>query len=369
MNIPLVDLRAQYDELRGQIDAAVRDIIDRSSFIGGPYVEGFERDFATYCRVHYAVGTSSGTSALHLALLACDVGPGDEVITTPHTFTATAEAIFHAGARPVFVDIDMDSYEIDPTQIEDTVTERTKAIIPVHLYGRPAEMDPIMDIANRHGLKVIEDAAQAHGAEYKGQRVGSIGNVACFSFYPAKNLGAYGDGGIVITNNEEIAKEVRILHDHGRREKYEHLLVGYGYRLDALQAAILKVKLAHLDEWNQRRRESAETYCELLNGLDLVLPTEPEHLRSVYHLFVVRTPRRDALRKHLRAKGIHTGIHYPIPLHLQPCFNQLGYSGGDFPNAEKAAEEVLSLPLYPELTEVQIGYIADSVRTFFNRIS
>ncbi len=366
MAIPLVDLKAQYQSIKDDLDAAIRRVIENTSFILGEEVSSFEEEFAVFCDAEYTVGTSSGTSALHLALLACGVGPGDEVITTPHTFIATAEPIIHAGATPVLVDIDLDSYNLDPARIEPAITERTKAILPVHLYGRPADMDPILVIAERHNLKVIEDAAQAHGAEYKGQRVGAIGDVGCFSFYPGKNLGAYGDGGIVVTSNREIAERVRILRNHGRQAKYEHELVGYGYRLDALQAAILKVKLARLEEWNRQRRQNAEIYRELLDGLNLVLPTEPQTIKSVYHLFVVRTSQRDQLREYLASQGIHVGIHYPLPLHLQPALAHLGYDNGDFPNAEKTAEEVLSLPMYPELSQSQLEQVAQAIHGFMS---
>ncbi len=366
MAIPLVDLKAQYRSIGDEVNGAIQRVIDNTSFILGEEVSSFEDRFAAFCRTEYAVGTSSGTSALHLALLACGVGPGDEVITVPHTFTATGEAIIHAGAMPVFVDVDLDSYNIAPDQIEAAITEKTKAILPVHLYGRPAEMDPIMAIAERHKLAVIEDAAQAHGAEYRGRSVGSIGHAACFSFYPGKNLGAYGDGGAVVTNDEQIAEKVRLLRNHGRREKYEHITVGYGYRLDALQAAILKLKLGHLNEWNEQRRANADTYRELLQGLDLVLPRNSQHLKSVYHLFVVRNPRRDALLEHLRSNEIFAGVHYPIPLHLHPAYRHLGYQRGDFPDAEQAAREVLSLPMYPELSPAQMARVARGVRAFLS---
>ncbi len=364
MTIPLVDLKAQYVPIKEEIDEVINRVINNSSFILGEEVASFEREFATFCNTRYATGTSSGTSALHLALLACGVGPGVEVITSPYTFIATAEAITHAEAIPVFADIDLDSYNIFPDQIETAITEKTRAILPVHLYGRPAEMDSIMEIANRHGLKVIEDAAQAHGAEYRGRRVGSIGHVGCFSFYPGKNLGAYGDGGAVVTNTEEIADRIGLLRNHGRKEKYEHLELGYSYRLDALQAAILKVKLKHLDKWIERRQANARVYRELLDDLELTLPEDPEHVKSVYHLFVVRTSRRDALLEHLKSKQINAGIHYPVPLHLQPAFLHLGYKAGDFPRAEQAAKEVLSLPMYPELSSQQIGQVAQAIRDF-----
>ena len=367
MGIPLVDLKAQYLSIKDEIDEAIQRVISNSSFILGEEVRAFEEEFASFCEARFAIGTSSGTSALHLALLACGVGLGDEVITTPHTFVATTEAISHAGARPVFVDIDPESYNINPTKIEAAITDKAKAIIPVHLYGQPAEMDAIMEIADKHGLKVIEDAAQAHGAGYKGKRVGTIGNVGCFSFYPAKNLGAYGDGGMVVTNDEEIAEKVRLLRNHGRTEKYEHLIEGYGYRLDALQAAILKVKLKRLETWNAQRRKNAAIYREMLKGLDLVLPHENSDSRPVYHLFVVRTPRRNELREYLRLREIQTGIHYPIPLHLQPAYRHLGYEPGDFPYSERAAQEVLSLPLYPELTKEGISQVVRAIREFMGQ--
>lgn len=378
MTIPLVDLKAQYRAIKPEMDAAMQRVVDNTSFILGKEVTDFERDFAAFSGVTHCVGADSGTAALHLALLILGVQPGDEVITTTHTFIATAEVVSLIGARPVLVDIDPRTYNIDPAQIERAITPRTRVIMPVHLYGQPAEMDAILDIARRHGLKVIEDAAQAHGAEYRGRRAGSMGEVACFSFYPGKNLGAYGDAGALVTNDAGLAEQARMLRDHGRRGKYEHQIVGYGYRLDALQAAILGVKLSHLDRWNARRREIAECYDELLTTTDLATPYVPPHVTPVYHIYCVRAPgkrdwspsgdgapsRRDALREHLKARGIETGIHYPIPLHLQPVYKDLGYKAGDFPHAEKAAEEILSLPMYPELTEIQIGQIVDAIREF-----
>ena len=369
MTIPLVDLKTQYLSIKDEMDAAIQRVVDSTSFILGPDVRAFEEEFARFCGVQHAVGVDSGTAALHLAFLTCDIGPGDEVITTPHTFVATIGMLGRVGARPVFVDIDPRTYNIDPARIEAAITGRTKAIMPVHLYGQPAEMDPILEIADRHGLKVIEDAAQAHGAEYKGRRVGSMGHVAIFSFYPGKNLGAYGDAGAVVTNDGEIAEKVRLLRNHGRRDKYEHPLQGFNYRLDTLQAAILRTKLAHLEEWNEARRRHVVTYHELLSDLDLVLPYEPEHVRAVYHLFVVRLEgsllqERDALREHLQARGISTGIHYPIPLHLQPAYRHLGYREGDFPITEECARQVLSLPMYPELTRAQIEEVARVIKEF-----
>jgi len=364
MTIPLVDLKAQYLSIKDEMDAAIHRVVDSTSFIMGPDVRAFEEEFARFCGVQHAVGVDSGTAALHLAFLACDIGPGDEVITTPHTFIATIGMLGRVGARPVFVDIDPRTYNMDPARIEAAITERTKAILPVHLYGQPAEMDPILEIADRHGLKVIEDAAQAHGAEYKGRRAGSMGHVAVFSFYPGKNLGAYGDAGALVTDDGETAEKVRLWRNHGRRDKYEHLLQGFNYRIDTLQAAILQVKLAHLEEWNEARRRHVAIYRELLSDLDLVLPYEPEHVRAVYHLFVIRLPERDALREHLKARGISTGIHYPIPLHLQPAYRHLGHKEGDFPITEECARQVLSLPLYPELAQAQIEEVARSVKEF-----
>lgn len=360
--IPLVDLKTQYVAIRPEIDAAIQRVLLRTNFILGEEVDSFEKEFAAFCQADYCIGVASGTAALHLALLACKVGPGDKVITTPHSFIATAEAISQTGARPVFVDIEHNGYNLDPSQIEAAITPRTKAILPVHLYGQPADMQPILEIARQHGLRVIEDAAQAHGAEYRGRRVGTWGDAACFSFYPGKNLGAYGDAGAVVTKDVEIANKVRLLRNHGRRDKYEHLMIGYGERLDALQAAILRAKLPHLDKWNERRRALANRYRQLLTGLPIVLPSEPPFTTSVYHLFVVRTSRRDEIQRHLKTRGIETGIHYPISLHLQPAYRYLGYSEGDFPLAEQAAREVLSLPMYPELSKEQISQIVEAVR-------
>ncbi len=364
MSIPLVDLKAQYLSIKDDIDAAMQRVVDNTSFILGAEVEAFEREFATFCGTKYAVGVNSGTSALHLAFLACGLGPGDEVITTPYTFIGTTEMLAKIGARPVFVDIDPKTYNIDPAKIEAAITERTKAILPVHLYGQPAEMEPILEIAERHGLIVIEDAAQAHGAEYNGQRAGSMGRVAIFSFYPSKNLGAYGDAGALVTNEKEIADRARMRRDHGRQEKYEHLMEGFNYRLDALQAAILRAKLAYLERWNEARRRNAEVYRELLADSDLILPSESEHVKSVYHLFVVRSRARDALGEYLKGEGIATGIHYPIPLHLQPAYRDLGYRKGDFPVAEECASQVLSLPMYPELSLQQMERVAKTIREF-----
>ncbi|MCL4490165.1 MAG: DegT/DnrJ/EryC1/StrS family aminotransferase [Chloroflexi bacterium] len=367
MTIPLVDLKAQYRTIQPEIDAAMQRVVGNTSFILGKEVAEFEKNFAAFCGASHCVGTDSGTAALHLALLICGIQPGDEVITTTHTFIATAEVISLVGARPVFVDIDPTTYNLDPNLLERAITPRTRAIIPVHLYGQPAEMDPILDIARRHNLRVIEDAAQAHGAEYRGRRTGTMGDVACFSFYPGKNLGAYGDAGALVTNDEKLAEHARMLRDHGRRDKYKHQIVGYGYRLDALQAAILGAKLPHLDAWNARRREIADCYTELLTNTDLVPPYVPPHVRPVFHLYVVRAKNRDGLQAHLKAQGIEAGIHYPIPLHLQPVYESLGYKLGDFPQTEKAANEILSLPMYPELTEPQIYQIVGAIKEFYGK--
>ncbi len=365
MNIPLVDLKAQYRAIQPEIDAAMQRVVSNTSFILGKEVAEFEKNWAAFCRAPYAVGTDSGTAALHLALLLCGVQPGDEVITTTHTFIATAEVISLIGARPVFVDIDPRTYNMDPNAIERAITPRTRAIIPVHLYGQPADMDPILEIGRKHHLRVIEDAAQAHGAEYRGRRTGTMAEIACFSFYPGKNLGAYGDAGALVTNNEEFAARARMLRDHGRQDKYKHQIVGYGYRLDALQAAILGAKLPHLEAWSARRREIADCYTELLTNTDIVTPYVPAHITPVYHLYVIRAKNRDGLRQHLKSRGIETGIHYPIPLHLQPVYESLGYKQGDFPHAEKAADEILSLPMYPEMTEEQVRGIAEAVKEFY----
>lgn len=364
MTIPLVDLKAQYASIKPEIDAAMQRVVNNTSFILGKEVTQFEKDFAAFCRVEHCVGMDSGTAALHLALLLCDVQPGDEVITTTHTFIATAEVISLVGARPVFVDIDPRTYNLDPNLIERAITPRTRAIIPVHLYGQPAEMDPILEIARQHNLRVIEDAAQAHGAEYRGKRAGTMGDVACFSFYPGKNLGAYGDAGALVTNNAELAERARMLRNHGRRNKYEHFVVGYGYRLDALQAAILGAKLPHLDAWNARRREIADRYTELLTSANIVTPYVPKHITPIYHIYCIRHPNRDGLQAHLQTRGIETGVHYPIPLHLQPVYANLGYHVGDFPHTEQAAREIFSLPMYPELTNTQIEMIVQAIREF-----
>lgn len=363
MNIALVDLAAQYRSIRPEIDAAIQRVLDTTSFILGPEVRTFEERFASFVGAKGAVGVASGTSAIQLALMACGVGAGDEVITTPHTFTASAEGIIHTGARPVFVDIDPETYCLDPRRVEEAITPRTRAILPVHLYGHPADLTALSEICRRHGLRLVEDAAQAHGAEVDGRRCGSIGDLACFSFYPGKNLGAYGDAGAVTGNDPALLARVRKLRDHGRTTKYEHDEIGYGERIDALQAAILSVKLGHLETWTEARRSAADRYRAALADAGVGLPTEAPGMRHVYHLFVVRSDRRDELLAHLGAAGVGAGIHYPIPLHRQQAYVALGI-GGDFPESDRAAREVLSLPLYPELTESQVDHVAGAVRAF-----
>jgi dTDP-4-amino-4,6-dideoxygalactose transaminase len=364
MTIPLVDLKAQYRSIKPELDTAIARVLENTSFILGSEVADFEASYAAYCNTRHAVGVSSGTAALQLALTACGVGAGDEVITTAFTFIATAAAISHVGAKPVLVDVDEATYNIDPARIEAAVTPRTKAIIPVHLYGQPADMDPILDIARRYRLRVIEDACQAHGATYKGKRVGSLGDVACFSFYPAKNLGAAGDAGAVTTNDPEIDAVVRNLRDHGRISKYSHGAIGFTYRLDALQAAILRVKLHYLDEWNAARRARAARYTELLADSGLAVPVVPAHCEPVYHVYVVRAADRDDLLAYLREQDIGASIHYPLPVHLQPAYSGLGIGRGALPHAEAAADSVLSLPIYPEITEEQLTQVTEAIRAF-----
>ena len=359
--IPFVDLKAQYHSIKTEIDTAVINVLESSQFVLGKEVAAFEEEFAEYCQARYAVGVNSGTSALHLALLALDIGPGDEVVTVPFTFVATVAAICYTGAKPVFVDIEPKSFTMDVTQIERVITNRTKAILPVHLYGQPADMDPILDIAQRYKLRVIEDAAQAHGAEYKGRRVGSIGDLGCFSFYPGKNLGAYGEGGMVVTNNPDYARTIRMLRDWGQERKYYHQLRGYNYRMEGLQGAILRIKLRYLEAWTEARRNHASLYNKHLAQSNVHTPIEMSYARHVYHVYTIRSAKRDALQKSLQAKEIQTNIHYPIPVHLQKAYANLGYRDGDFPESEQAAKEVLSLPLFAEISDRQIELVSTSV--------
>ncbi len=362
MHIPLVDLKRQYLSIKKEIDEAIQKVIDKSAFIMGENVEGFENEFAKFCGVKYGVGTSSGTTALHLALVACGVKQGDEVITVPYTFIATTEAISHSGGKVVFVDIEDRSYNMDSEKIEQAITEKTKAIIPVHLFGHPADMDKIMKIAKKHNLIVIEDACQAHGAEYKGKKVGSLGDIACFSFYPGKNLGAYGDAGMAVSDNQELVEKMRLLRNHGYQKKYYHEIEGYNYRLDAIQAAILRVKLRHLEEWTEKRRKNAKLYDELLKGNGVKTPLEMEYAKHVYHLYVIGTEEREELYLRLKKNEISTAIHYPLPLHLQQAYSYLGYKKGDFPVSEACTERLLSLPMFPELTEDEIKRIVEIIK-------
>jgi dTDP-4-amino-4,6-dideoxygalactose transaminase len=360
--IPFIDLKAQYSSIREEVNTAIARVLESSQFVLGDEVSAFEKEFATYSGAQYGVAVNSGTSALHLALLAAGIGKNDEVITVPFTFVATVAAICYTGAKPVFVDIEQKSYTMDMTQIEDSITERTKAILPVHLYGQPADMDPIMKIAKQYDLIVIEDAAQAHGAEYKGRRVGGIGDLGCFSFYPGKNLGAYGEGGMVVTNNSEYARTIRMLRDWGQEHKYHHILKGYNYRMEGIQGAILRVKLHYLDDWTEARRAHAVYYNELLSQTGVQIPDEKSYARHVYHIYAIRTQQRDILQQRLNAEGIQTGIHYPIPVHLQEAYADLGHKAGDFPNSEQVAMEELSLPMYPELTEEQIKITSTAIQ-------
>lgn len=360
--IPFLDLKAQYASIKGEIDAAIQGVLDSCQFALGSEVAAFEQEFADYCDAKYGIGVNSGTSALHLALLAAGVGPGDEVITVPFTFVATVAAIDYTGARTVFVDIDPRSFTMDVNAIEAAITPRTKVILPVHLYGQPADMKPILEIAKRRGLVVIEDAAQAHGAEYQGQRVGSIGDLGCFSFYPGKNLGAYGEGGMVTTNNPDYTRTIRMLRDWGAERKYEHVLKGYNYRLEGIQGAVLRVKLRHLEAWTEGRRAAAGCYDRLLNGSGVPTPEVMPYSRHVYHVYAIRTGNRQIWQEALQAQGIQSGIHYPFPVHLLPAYTDLGYARGQFPQAEMAANEVLSLPMFPELKAEQCEIVADALR-------
>ena len=362
--VPYLDLKAQYLTIKDEIDAAIRNVVESCHFVLGEQVEEFESDFAAYCQTKHAIGVNSGTSALHLALLAAGVNAGDEVITVSDTFVATAAAIRYTGARPVLIEIDPRSCTMDPERIEAAITSRTRVIMPVHLYGGCADMDPILEIARRHDLVVIEDAAQAHGAEYKGRRAGSMSDVACFSFYPGKNLGAYGEGGAVVTNNAGYAEAIRRLRDHGQSQKYYHDEIGYNYRMEGIQGAVLRVKLRHLDDWTAARRRHADAYRARLNNSGVRLLEPVPAGSSAWHIFPVFTPRRDELLEHLKARGIGSGIHYPIPVHLQRGYSDLGYKAGDFPLTERACNEVLSLPMYAELPGEHLTRVAEAIQEF-----
>jgi dTDP-4-amino-4,6-dideoxygalactose transaminase len=360
--LPFVDLKAQYHSIKTEIDSAISHVLETSQFILGKEVAAFEEEFAAYCGAGHAVGVNSGTSALHLALLAAGVEPGDEVITVPYTFVATVAAIRYAGATPVFVDIDPATYNLDPAKLERAIGPRTKVILPVHLYGQPCDMDPILEVARRHGKLVIEDAAQAHGAEYKGRRTGSLGDMACFSFYPGKNLGAYGEGGAIVTSNAEFASALRLMRDWGQSRRYYHDVRGFNMRLEGIQGAILRVKLRYLERWTEARRANAALYSRNLAGSGVVPPQAMPYARHVYCVYAIRTPRRDALAQALAAAEIGFGIHYPIPVHMQKAYADPRYREGDFPVAERVAGEILSLPIYPELTGPQIDAVTAVVR-------
>jgi dTDP-4-amino-4,6-dideoxygalactose transaminase len=364
MQVPFLDLKAHHDSIRGELETAIREVIDSNAFAGGPFVAKFEQDFATFCGAANAIGVGNGTDALWLTMLALGIGAGDEVITVPMTFMATAEAISYSGAKPVFVDIDERTYTLDPDLLERAISPRTKAIIPVHLFGQAADMDAILEIARRRGLPVIEDACQAHGAEYRGRKAGSIGTAGCFSFYPGKNLGALGEAGAVVTNNEELRNKIQMLRDHGQAKKYHHALIGWNARMDGIQGAALRVKLKHLDRGNQARRANARFYDQHLAEVEeVILPTEADYARHVYHLYVVRMQDRDRVLQAMANRGIACGIHYPIPVHLQEAYRFLGHRKGSFPVAERCAEEFLSLPMYPELTTTQMGVVVDELKT------
>ncbi len=369
MNEPVayLDLAAQMRPLRKEIDAVIAKTLDNCSFCLGPDVVQFEKDFAKYCEAEHCVAFNSGTSALHVALLLLGVGRGDEVVTTPSTFVATSWAISYVGARPVYVDIEDATFNLDPRLLEKAINPRTKAILPVHLYGHPMDLDPLLATANKHKLPLVEDAAQAHGAKYRGKVIGTFGAISCFSFYPGKNLGACGEGGALVTNNAAYAARARALREHGSTVRYYHDEVGFNYRMEGIQGAVLGVKLKHLDTWTRERRRVAHRYHELLTGTPLQLPREAAYAESAYHLYVVRHPRRDDLKKHLEANKVGCALHYPLPLHLQKCYASLGYKEGDFPVAEKAARECLSLPIYPELTDAQVQRVAQVVKEFFGK--
>jgi dTDP-4-amino-4,6-dideoxygalactose transaminase len=374
MQVPFLDLKTQYLSIKDEIQAALTAVLDKTAFAGGPFVAEFEKEFAEFCKVEHCIGVGSGTDALWLALLALGVGPGDEVITVPDTFIATAEAITYCGATPVFVDVDEKTYNMDPNKLEDLLKSRyarsampsarmPKAVIPVHLFGQTADMDPIVEIANKYGLSVVEDACQAHGALYKGKPAGSIADAGCFSFYPGKNLGAYGEAGAVITNNAELANKMRMIRDHGQEKKYYHGCVGWNARMDGFQGAILSVKLKYLPDWNEARRKNAALYNAMLNGSDgIITPREMDYAKHVYHIYAIRTKDRDELIAKLGEKGVNCGIHYPVPVHLQNAYQSLGLKEGSFPIAEKVASQFVSLPMFAELTPDQIRYVADEVK-------
>ena len=366
MNIPFVDLKAQYASIKNEIDSAVKEVIDNTAFIGGSFAKKFEDAFAAFCNVRYCVGVGNGTDALFIALKSLGIGEGDEVITVANSFIATSEAVSMTGARVVFVDIDPKTYNIDINKIEEKISAKTKAIIPVHLYGQPADMEPIIQLAKKYKLKIVEDAAQAHGAEYKGKKIGSIGDMACFSFYPGKNLGAYGDAGAVVTNDGDLAIKARMFANHGRIDKYNHEKEGINSRLDGIQAAVLSTKLKYLDKWTEHRRKNAYLYNKLLNNPMVTTPVELENVKAVYHLYVIKVPaeKRQELQNALKSHGISTGIHYPIALPELIAYKYLNHKDTDFPVASGASQQILSLPMFAELTEEQIKFIAEKINNF-----
>lgn len=365
MKLPFLDLKAQYNSLRDEIGIAIQQVLDNTAFAGGPFVAEFEKEFAAFCQAESTIAVNSGTSALWISLMALGIEKDDEVITVPNTFIATAEAISYCGATPVFVDIDGKSYNMNPDLLEQAITNRTKAIIPVHLFGQTADMDSILAIAKKHGLYVIEDACQAHGAEYKGRPAGSMGDMGCFSFYPGKNLGAYGEGGAIITHKKDLDEKIRMLRDHGQSKKYYHSVIGWNARMDGFQGSILNVKLKYLTTWNDARRRNAKLYDELLSGVaGIITPKELDYGKHVYHVYAIRVQKRDEFIDKLAQKGISCGIHYPVPVHLQDAYHFLGLKKGSFPVAEKYAEEFVSLPMFPELTGEQIEYTVDQIKQF-----
>ena len=363
MKIPLVDLKANYLSIKEEIDSAIQRVIDGSNFIMGKEVEDFDKNFASFLNAKYSIGVGNGTLALHLALIASGIKQGDEVILPVNTFIATSEAVSYCNAKPIFVDVEEESYNMNPKLLEKAITNKTKAIIPVHLYGNPCDMKEILNIAQNHNLNIIEDCAQAHGAEYEGKKVGNFGEISTFSMFPAKVLGAFGDAGSVVTNDDELAKKIILLRNHGRRTKYEHLIEGYNYRIDTLQATILNVKLKYLNKWIEKRREIANLYNNLLKD-DIIIPKE--NGKHCYYMYVIRVKDREKLQEHLKNNGIETGVHYPIPLHLQPAYKHLNYNKEDFPVAERLSHEILSLPLYPELTQEQVEYICKKIKEFYS---
>ena len=367
MKVPFLDLKAQFRVIKNEVESSLQEVMENTAFASGPFVQKFEEEFAEFCGAKYCVAVNSGTSALHLALLSHGINSGDEVITVPNTFIATAWAITYCGAKPVFVDVDPETWLIDPKLIEKEITPKTKAILPVHLYGQPADMDSINEIAKRRGLIVIEDAAQAHGAMYKDKRIGGLGNTTCFSFYPGKNLGAYGEGGSVVTDDEEIANYISMLRDHGQSKKYYHDFVGYNYRMDGFQGAVLSIKLKYLQEWTDKRNEIARSYSDGLKNIDgLQVASVRDKAVSAFHLYVIHTVQRNDLLKYLTEKGISTGLHYPIPIHLQKAYKHLNYNKSDYPITEKNTAECLSLPMYPEMTDEQVSIVISRMKRFFN---